>query len=117
VIKKSSHLPFPSPQHLEVSWSTDGSFLYVAGEQELIVLKKSDKFESLTFSKTIRHDKEICMVHRLSKDGLHLVTVGLDKVLKVWTLENESDIGNANATVTLNYKMNLSHELLSLQYC
>lgn len=60
--KKNSHQAFPSPQHLELTWSSDGSFLYIAGEQELIVLKKSNKFESLHYSKAIRHDKEICMI-------------------------------------------------------
>jgi WD40 repeat protein len=93
---------------LELTWSSDGSFLYVAGEQELIVLKKANKFETLTYSKAIRHDKEICLVQRLSADGLHLATVGLDKVLKVWSLQNEQDICSADANVTLNYKMNLS---------
>jgi len=50
------------------------------------------------------------MVQRLAPG--HVATYGIDRILKLWSITNESDM-----TAKLTHKMKLSKDLLSIQYC
>lgn len=75
----------------------------------MVVLAKNKDFE-VTFSTSVTHDKEISLVQLISDEVL--VTVGLDKLIKVWHLES-SDASKASLT----HKLKLDKDLLSLKYC
>ena len=87
-VTKKASVPLSSPQLLEVAWSpdSDGAYLAVAGETQLLVLSKRDNFAKEHFQPLVFHEREISIVNFLSENCL--VTVGLDKTVKVWGLKN-----------------------------
>jgi len=50
------------------------------------------------------------MVQRLAPD--HVAIYGIDRILKLWSITNETDM-----TARLTHKMKLNKDLLSIQYC
>jgi len=73
-----------SNQLLEMAWSQSGDQLFVAGDSQLTLFDRSDNFASQHILASISHVKEISLVKVISPTCL--VTAGLDKWIKVWSV-------------------------------
>jgi len=76
-----------------------GDYVFVAGDNQLGMLKKADNFSELHTIASVSHTKEISLVTMVSPTCL--VTAGLDKMVKVWTISTE---GGVKATLAAQFK-------------
>lgn len=94
------------PQAFTLKWSEDGSLLLAAGTEKLTVLKKAASTELEHPLNQIVHDKPITLIEVPSKDVI--ITVGEDKILKVWNIENGPK---------LTHQCYLQKDPLQIMYC
>jgi WD40 repeat protein len=96
---------------LELTWSENGDYLYVAGDVSLSVFARRD-LKTHKHAKSVVHEKEISLVQVLAHKSL-LATIGIDGILKTWrasdgALQDECDI---------LHKLKIGKDVTGLRYC
>lgn len=99
----SEKLELDSEQKLQVSWSSDGNTLAIAGAKELRVAERRDLTELQTISE-ISHDDPISHLCWVNENIL--ITADVKNTVKIWNYD----------TKTVVYKYTNSHNIVSMKY-